>query len=259
MSVITSRQHPLVRQCRAIVRGDDEQLLLDGWHLAAEALASGVPVTWLAFDPRRSSVDSSIVARAADTGARIVEVTAPVLEAMSPVRSSSGIVAVCARPAIDPRALLAPAPPLVLVALGVQDPGNVGAMVRSADAGGVTGVLLDGQAADPWGWKALRASMGSVFRLPVLRDDAAIDRLRGWQRDGIRLAAADARNGISMYDAGLGGPLAIVMGGEGAGLPSALIDAADLRVRVPMRARVDSLNVAAAATLLVYEAARQRA
>lgn len=259
MSVITSRQHPLVQQCRAILRGDDDHLLLDGWHLAGDALAAGIPLTWVAIDAGRSVADSSIVERAAGSGARIVSVSGAVLEAMSPVRSSSGIVAVGERPAIDPRAILAPAPPLVVAGLGVQDPGNVGALIRSADAGGATGVLLDDTAADPWGWKALRASMGSGFRLPVLRDADAVARLHAWQGDGIRIIAADAGDGISMYAADLAGPLAIVMGGEGGGLPPAVLDLADLRVRVPMRPRVESLNVAVAAALLIYEAARRRA
>ena len=117
------------------------------------------------------------------------------------------------------RAVLAPAPALVLAALGVQDPGNIGAIVRSADAAGATGVVLDEQAADPWGWKALRASMGSMFRLPVWREASAIERLRDWQRDGLRVVAADARDGVSMYDVGFTGPLVLVLGGEGAGLP----------------------------------------
>lgn len=259
MSVITSRQHPMVKQCRAILRGDDDRLLLDGWHLAGDALASGLSMTWLAVEPRRSAAHQSLLDRAAASGTRVVEVTTPVLEAMSPVRSVSGVIAVCERPIIEARAVLAPAPPLVVAAIGVQDPGNVGALIRSADAGGATGVLLDGHAADPWGWKALRASMGSTFRLPVLRDEAALVRLGGWQRDGVRIAAADPRDGVSMYDAALGGPIALVLGGEGGGLPASVLERADLRVRVPMRSRVESLNVAVAAALLVYEAARQRA
>jgi TrmH family RNA methyltransferase len=259
MAVITSRQHPMVKQCRAILRGDDERLLLDGWHLAGDALAAGLQMTWLAVDADRPAADPTLVDRAAAAGARIVQVNTSVLEAMSPVQSASGVVALCERPAIDPRAIVAPAPALVVTALGVQDPGNVGALIRSADAGGATGVLLDGYAADPWGWKALRASMGSTFRLPVLRDGAAIDRIRAWQQDGVRVAAADPRDGVPMYDATLTGPIAIVLGSEGGGLPSGILDVADLRLRIPMRARVESLNVAVAAAILVYEVARQRA
>jgi TrmH family RNA methyltransferase len=259
MPVVTSRQHPMVRQCRSILRGDDARLLLDGWHLLDDALAAGLPIAWVAVATNRAATERGLLDRAAAAGARVVEVTGEVLNAMSPVRSASGVVAVGERPVVDPRALLAPAPALLLAALGVQDPGNVGAVVRSADAAGATGVLLDEQAADPWGWKALRASMGSTFRLPVRRDPSALDRLRAWQRDGLRVIAADPRGGVPMYDLTLTGPLVLVLGGEGAGLPATVLAMSDTRVRVPMRPRVESLNVAVAAALLVFEAARQRA
>jgi TrmH family RNA methyltransferase len=259
MSVVTSRQHPMVKQCRAILRGDDTRLLLDGWHLLGDALAAGLPIGWVAVATNHAAPQRGLLDRAAAAGARIVEVSGEVLDAMSPVRSASGVVAVSDRPSVDPRALLAPAPALVLAALGVQDPGNVGALVRSADAAGATGVLLDEQAADPWSWKALRASMGSTFRLPVLREASATDRLRAWQHDGIRVIAADPHDGVEMYALALTGPLVLVLGGEGAGLPASVLAMSDARVRVPMRPRVESLNVAVAAALLVFEAARQRA
>lgn len=259
MSIISSRQHAMVKECRAIVRGDDPRLLLDGWHLLSEAVAGGVPLAWVAVDASRAAADAVLLERAAAAGARIVRVGAAVMEAMSPVRAASGVVAVAERPAIDARALVSPSPALVLTGLGVQDPGNVGAIVRSADAAGATGILLDGSAADPWGWKSLRASMGSLFRLPALRDPRAGDILRRWQRDGLRIVAADPHLGTTMYDFDLTRPLVLVLGGEGAGLPGDVLEMADARVRVPMRAGVESLNVAVAAGLLVYEAARQRA
>jgi TrmH family RNA methyltransferase len=216
-------------------------------------------MTWVAVDTAHAANAHSVTERVATNGTRVVHVSKAVLLAMSPVRAPSGIVAVCERPVVDRRAVLAPAPALVLAALGVQDPGNMGAIVRSADAAGATGVVYDAHAADPWGWKALRASMGSMFRLPVYREPAAVDRLRDWQRDGMRVVAADSGHGISMYDLDLTGPLTLVLGGEGAGLPSDVLAMADARVRVPMRPRVESLNVAVAAALLLYEAARRRA
>jgi TrmH family RNA methyltransferase len=258
MPTISSRQHALVKQCRAIVRGDDPHLLLDGWHLVADALSAGLLLAWVAVDVTRAPADARLLERVRATGASIAEVTSAVMDAMSPVRAASGIVAVCPRPAIDPRALIVPAPALVLAALGVQDPGNVGTLVRSADAAAASGVLLDAQAADPWGWKALRASMGSAFRLPVWRTPTAIDQLRDWQRAGLRVVAADPREGACMYDVDLAAPTVIVLGGEGAGVPADALALADARIRVPMRARVESLNVGVAASLLVYEAARQR-
>ena len=258
MATVTSRQHALVKACRAIARGDDERLLLDGWHLVADALGAGLPLEWVAVDRRCGPAESALLARARAAGASVVDVTASVMDAMSPVRSTSGVVAVAARPVVEARALVAPSPALVVAALGVQDPGNVGALVRSADAGGATGVLLDQGAADPWTWKALRAAMGSSFRLPVRREPTAVERLREWQRDGIAVIAAVPREGTLVYDLDLSGPLVFVLGAEGTGVPDEIAARADRRVRVPMRARVESLNVGVAGAILVYEAARQR-
>ena len=100
--------------------------------------------------------------------------------------------------------------------------------------------------------------MGSSFRLPVRREPAALDHLRAWQNDGLRVIAAVPRDGTTMYDLDLTGPVAFVVGAEGTGVPEPVLELADRHVRVPMRARVESLNVGVAGALLVYEAARQR-
>ena len=258
MTLITSRQHAVVRQCRALARGDARQMLLDGWHLLADAYAVGLPVELVAVTADIAAAHASTLEVMAGEGTSIVHVSDGVMDALSPVRTPSGVVAIAARPIFDPRALLAPAPALVVAAMGVQDPGNVGALIRSADAGGATGVLLDIDSADPWGWKALRAAMGSAFRLPVLRDDDARARVDDWQEAGLAIVATDPRDGVDPRRLDLSQPLVFVVGAEGAGLSADVLDAADLRVRIPMRARVESLNVAVAAALLVYEAARQR-
>ncbi|MCC7031781.1 MAG: RNA methyltransferase [Acidobacteria bacterium] len=258
MPLITSRQHAIVRQCRAVARGDDRRLLLDGWHLLDDALGAGFAVETVAAREEVSPGQRATLDRAARAGAEVVRVSAAVMDALSPVPSPTGVVAIAARPAVDPRALTAPAPALVVAGFGIQDPGNAGAIARAADAGGATGVLLDASSADPWGWKALRAAMGSTLRLPVLRDRSALHRLKAWQADGLRVVAADPDATVRMYDERLDGPTALVVGSEGAGVPADVLRAADARVRIPMRARVESLNVAVAAAVLLYEAARQR-
>lgn len=258
MTLITSRQHAIVRQCRAVARGDARQMLLDGWHLLADAYAVGLPVELVAVRGDMATTHATTLEAMAAEGTPIVHVSDSVMDALSPVRTPSGVVAIASRPIIDPRALLAPSPAMVVAAMGVQDPGNVGALIRSADAGGATGVLLDADSADPWGWKALRAAMGSAFRLPVLRDDDARASLGDWQDQGLAIVATDPRHGVDLHTLDLTGPIVFVMGGEGTGLAADILEAADLRVRIPMRARVESLNVAVATALLVYEAARQR-
>lgn len=259
MPLITSRQHPIVKQCRAVRRGDDPRLLLDGWHLLTDALEADVRIDTVAVRRDAVGAHAATLAAARQAGATVLEVADALMEALSPVRASSGVVALAARPVVDVRTVTQPAPALVVVAVGMQDPGNVGAIVRSADAGGASGVLLDEASADPWNWKALRASMGSAFRIPVVRDAHVMAHLARWRADGVHVVAADPRGPTSLYEADLARPIAIVLGGEGAGLSPAVLAQADTRLRIPMRPKVESLNVAVAAALLVYEAARQRA
>jgi TrmH family RNA methyltransferase len=143
--------------------------------------------------------------------------------------------------------------------VGVQDPGNVGSAIRTADALGATGVICFDQSASPAGYKALRGAMGSTFRLPVAsaRLGEAVPDAR---RRGIRVAATVSRGGEPPTATALAGPVLILLGNEGTGLPDALVADADVRITVPMRPGVDSLNVAVTAALLLWEASdgRQR-
>jgi TrmH family RNA methyltransferase len=258
---ISSRQNALVTRFRDVARGRGERaVIVDGPHLVREALEAGVPIEVVAFSEfeAESEVDR-ILRRAAAAKARAVSVTPPVLAAMSPVREPAGIVAIarCGPVSID-RVLVNP-PQLVLIVAAVQDPGNVGAIVRTAEACGATGVITTAGSANPFGWKALRGSMGSAFRMPIATQPSAPDAIRAVRTEGLRVFATVIRDGTPLPSAALSGPAAIVLGGEGAGLDDEVVAAADERITIPMRPPVDSLNVAAAAAVIVYEAARQRA
>ncbi len=258
---ITSRRHPLVQACRdARAGGPDEPLLLDGWHLLVEAVAAGLAVDAVAVD---SDPPGDAEARALDAlieaGAQVVHATDDVLQAMSPVRTASGVVALARRPAFSEIDVLAgAAAALVVVAVDVQDPGNIGALVRTAEAAGATAFVAAGASADPLGWKALRASMGSAFRLAMARHpDAAavVAAARGRQ---VQLVALVPRGGRPPGEVNLASPTALLLGGEGPGLSAALVAEADHVVSLPMAAAVESLNVAVAGALVIYAAAAQR-
>jgi TrmH family RNA methyltransferase len=259
-SVITSRSNPLVARYRAAARGDASDLvLLDGAHLVGDALGAGIAVQHLAATPAahtRPDV-SPLLAAAARAGAEVSRVSENVMDALSPVRSASGVVALAVRPAHTMARVFAGDSPLVLVAVDVQDPGNLGAIARVAEAGGATGLIAAGASADPFGWKALRGSMGSSLRLPlaVATADAALAEARHYH---CRIVAAVPRSGRQLYDVDITGPLAILIGGEGPGLTPEIADMADERITIPMQAPVESLNTAVAAALIVFEARRQR-
>ncbi len=258
MTTITSRHHTIVKEFRELARGGGPMMLLDGWHLLTEAVTAGVAIKTAAVCGPPTADEQIVIDRVRRAGAHVVEVSSAALNAMSPVHSPTGVVASARKPAVDAAAMLAPRPALVLAAFGIQDPGNAGAVIRSAAAAGATGVLVDEATADPWGWKALRASMGSVFHLPVIRTRAPMASIESWRAAGLTVAAAVPRGGVSMYELDLSKPVAILMGGEGPGLPAGAIEAADARVSIPMSAPIESLNVAVAAALILYEARRQR-
>lgn len=258
MDVITSRHHPIVKEFRDLARSVGPLMLLDGWHLLGEAAGANVAVEKIAICGPPTAREKTVVDRLRRNGALVVDVSGSVLNALSPVNSPTGVVASARIPSVTSASVLTPSPALVLAAAGLQDPGNAGAIIRSAAAAGATGVVLDELSADPWGWKALRASMGSAFHLPVVRSRALASLITEWRHAGVCIVATTPRGGMPMYDVDFRKPTAVLLGGEGAGLPEELAAAADTRVSIPMHAAVESLNAAVAAAVVLYEAQRQR-
>jgi TrmH family RNA methyltransferase len=265
MKTISSRHNPIVQTFRALARVPDPtgaRLLLDGVHLVREAWAAGAEIEIAAIAASRShgaGEDADIAQRLHAEGMRVVSVSQQTFAAMSPVRAPSGIVAIARRRAANADDICARPDAFVLTAIDVQDPGNLGSLLRAAEAGGATGVLVCGASANPFSWKAVRGSMGSILRLPVaagLTADAAVRTMRG---RGGRIIAAAPRGGRDPDGVDWRGRLGLLIGGEGSGLSETIFAAADERVTIPMATPVESLNVAVAAAILVYAARRQRA
>jgi TrmH family RNA methyltransferase len=260
---ISSRHNPFVQRCRALARRRDAgsgEMLLDGLHLLSDALAAGVPVAAAAAptDFWHGPIGASLAASLASAGAELYTAGRAVLEAASPVSAPTGIIAIALREPAGIEQVLAPQPALVVCADHVQDAGNIGAIVRAAEAAGATGVITTAGSADPFGWKALRGSMGSAFRLPVAAGadlDAVCREARG---RGVQIVATAPVGGLALGEADFSGPTLVLVGGEGAGLPDEVQALADVRLRIPMRPPVESLNVAVAAGVVLYEAYRQR-
>jgi TrmH family RNA methyltransferase len=260
MHRITSRQNPLVTRFRDVARGDiADRILLDGEHLLCDAVAAGASVEVAAFGQEAADGRLSALAdRVRRAGGHVVVVTAPVLDALSPVRQPSGVVAIAARPTSAVERVFEAAPQLVVLIADVQDPGNVGAIIRAAEGCGATGVIAVERTADPFGWKALRGAMGSTLRVPVATGQPLATVIDHARRHGIRVLATAPRGGTALPAADLRVPCAILLGGEGSGLAASVIAAADDRLTIPMRAGIESLNVAVAAAIVLYEASRQR-
>jgi TrmH family RNA methyltransferase len=259
--IVRSRTNPLFKRLRALKSGarGGELCLLEGPRLVDEALVSGVAITEAAASPRAEARGTSAATLAAlrERAVPVRRLTESLLASLSETETSQGLVALARRPAFDEERLY-DGTPLVLVAMGIQDPGNLGGLLRTAEAAGATGAYLTEGSADPLSWKALRGSMGSALRLPHVRGLAASAVLDRLAERGIRVLAATV-DGETRYDTvDLAIPVALLFGPEGAGLPESVARRASARLRIPLVSRVESLNVGVAAGLLLFEAARQR-
>lgn len=262
---ITRRQDPIVTRCREIASHavHDGSVLLDGAHLVADAFRASVPVdvllvaTNLLETPNTEMRD--LLRMADEAGVKVCEGTTAVLDAASPVRTPSGVVAIARWTPASLDALWAPAPALVVGLVDVQDPGNAGAAVRSADGLGATGIVMIGATADPASPKALRGAMGSSFRVPVARASLA-KTLAAARAAGAQILATSSPTAgtVDVHAADLTQPTLVLFGNEGAGLPEALVSAADVRLGIAMRPGVNSFNVAVTTALVLYEARLQR-
>jgi TrmH family RNA methyltransferase len=260
---ISSRQNDVVRRFRALAGMPDAtgaELLLDGAHVVGDARRAGTAIEVAAVAASKAHGDSEegALARAlADSGVDVVVASDEVFQAMSPVRTPAGIVAIGRRRPITPADVCGRGG-FILAAADIQDPGNLGSLLRAAEAGGVDGVIVCGASASPFSWKAVRGSMGSVLRLPVASVPSTAAVLACMKKSGLRTIASVPRGGHAPERIDWTGNVGLLLGGEGPGLDRAIIDGSDARVTIPMAAPVESLNVAVAGALLVYAARQQR-
>jgi TrmH family RNA methyltransferase len=250
----------LARQRRA--RDAEDRFVIDGPVLLDDAVRDGVVVEDVFVDP--DSADrpdvSAALAGAEAVGARVWSVTGG-LRPHVDVSTPHGLAAVAQRPvAADEARTDAPggSRALHVVLVGVADPGNVGTLLRTAEAVGATALVVGEGTADPWAPKVVRASAGSVWRVP-LRSGAAADVLADLGRDGVQRVGTAGGTGVAPDQLDLTGPVALVLGSEAHGLPDDLAGVIDSWASLPMEGSVESLNVAVAGSVLAFEVVRQRA
>jgi TrmH family RNA methyltransferase len=276
-AVITSRQNPRLKALRRLSRSNRERgdrVLLEGPHLLAEALASGLVPDEVYVSPDLAAGDPEVarlLARLAEPPAaelaelvELVEVAADVLAELADADAPKGLLAVARLPRGGAETLPAPSPGSPLLYLdGVQDPGNLGAIARSAEAAGAAGLALAPGCAHPSHPRALRGSAGSLLRLPAAvgvsprdLDRRLADSAGGPPRWAV-LAVRDGRSLWRVPDDDLAGPLVLAVGAEGPGLSDAVRDRADLRLTIPLAPPVESLNAAVAAAIVLFELRRR--
>jgi len=229
--------------------------VVEGAKVLGEALDAGARVEAVYAAPG-APVD--LLRRAADAGARVLDLAPGVLERVAGTVTPQPVIAVVAYVDVPLEELRVAG--LVVVCVDVRDPGNLGTVLRSAEAAGAGGVICCDGSVDVYNPKAVRASAGSLFHVPVVAggDPAGVlERLGAW---GLRRLGSVARRGLDYAAVDLTGPTALVLGNEAAGLPDGLAAAGllDAEVTIPMTGRAESLNVGMAAAVLCFEAARQR-
>ena len=253
MERITSAKNPLVRQLRALNdrkgREASGMLLVEGAVMIDEALRCGLTPGDAVGEERCADALQTL----AERGARVAVVPRGVLEAVCDTRTPQGVCASFSAP----RPLsLSDAPNRVVALDGVQDPGNVGTIWRTADAAGFGAVLFGPGCADPLSPKVQRAAMGSGFRVPFMAAEEMSGALRALRARGFCVLASDLR-GADFYDRPEAGErFALVIGSEARGISQATREAATALVKLPMRGGAESLNAAVAAGIMMYEMAR---
>jgi RNA methyltransferase, TrmH family len=261
VTVITSPRNPAVVAARRLTsqRGRAEQgrFLLEGVRGIGAALDAGADVQVLLVTPPAAAREPGLVAAALAAGARIVEVAEPVLAGLAQTVTPQGLVAVVGSVTLALDALPA-APRLVCVLAEVRDPGNAGTVLRAADAFGADALATTAGSVDLESPKAVRASAGSLFHLPVAAG-VPWPRLAGALAGrGLALVGADPHAADEIDRAPLDRPVALVLGNEARGLPASVRGDLDQLVRLPAWGRAESLNLAAAAAVLLYETARRQ-
>jgi TrmH family RNA methyltransferase len=260
-NVVTSRANGRVKQLRAAFAGQARlsggMVGIEGEHLLREALRSGM-VFKTVFVSERLDVPSWV-----PYGVEVLRLADDVFRSVVETQTPRGLAALIVPPVREFAEVMGSgtieSAPLIMVACGLQDPGNLGTLVRSAEAFGATGVVTGPGTVNAWNQKALRASVGSLFRVPVVT--GTLDEIAGLRARGVRLMATvgyDESGVVAPSEVDFTGACALLIGNEGQGLAEEWMEIAEVRVTIPCPGKVESLNAGVAGSLLLYEASRQR-
>lgn len=261
---ITSRDNSLLRRARAVRDGKNDALVfVEGLRLCEEALKSGLQIEAVIVSDELARKDraAGLIEKLNSVANTSAEVSEKLLESISFTKTPQGIIVLAPRPSHDEQTFAAKQPrtPLVVILHEVNNPVNVGAIIRTAEAAGATGVITTANTADPFSPKALRGAMGSAFRLPIWSGATFSEAVSWCTSQSISIIAADVSASTNYTAVNWRKPRALIAGRESTGFSSSEIAAADKAVKIPMLGAAESLNVAVATGIILFEAARQRA
>jgi TrmH family RNA methyltransferase len=260
-AVITSRDNERVRHARAIRDGRvADEIFLEGTRVSEEALRADLVISSAFYSSRLESDErgAALLSEIKRAGVTANAVSESVLDSLSDTRTPQGIVLVAVRPESNRERLERVDQTLVVVLHKLNNPANAGAVLRTAEAAGATGVIATAGTVDLFSPKGLRGAMGSAFRVPVWAGAEYAEAMSWCKEKGLRTACADVRAANNHTDIDWTIPRALILGSEAHGLTEAEIELADEAMKIPMQGSVESLNVAVSAGVVLYEAARQR-
>jgi len=191
-------------------------------------------------------------------GATFFTTTEDLFSRLSETKSPQGIMAVAGMPKHDLNAIFTKPNPMVIICDGISDPGNMGTIIRTADAAGACGVLLSKGCVDPFNPKTVRSTMASLFNVPLVIGDRAVNYIEFAKASGVTVIAGDPYATSSLYEIDYTGAVAIIIGNEAHGISAEAMDMVDVKVNIPLIGKAESLNAAVAAAVFMYEAVRQR-
>ena len=261
--MVTSAANPVVKRVRLLAdrkhRRKQNAYVVEGLQPVWRAVTAGRQVETLIVAPELLTAPAAaeMVADLERDGVPVTRVSADIFRRLSDRDGPAGLAAIVRGGLATLDDLAVQADSVFVVLHELANPGNIGTIIRTADAAGAHGIILLGHTADPLSGAAIKASMGSLFALPVVAV-AGEDELVRWARGhDIALAAMTGSGAEDLWHAELPRPLLVLLGNEGAGLSDSLLAAADLRIRIPMAGTAESLNVAAAGAIVLYELARR--
>lgn len=261
---ISSRDNSLLRRARAVRDSEiDNLIFVEGLRLCEEALSSKLEIEAVIYTDHIARKDraASLIQNLNSLAKSSAEVSEKLLESISYTKTPQGIVVLAAHPTNDESsfAVKQPKSPLLCILHEINNPVNVGAIVRTAEAAGATGIIATANTADPFSPKALRGAMGSAFRLPIWSGPTFNEAVAWCHSRKIRTIAADLSGSATHTDVDWRKSSAIIVGRESTGLSPNEVTATGASVRIPMQGAAESLNVAVATGIILFEAARQRA
>ncbi len=260
---ITSKSNPLVKSVHLLKSkraAESDLFICEGIKLVEEAVNSGSLVKYVFISDKfgESEINESFMNKIKKLGLDIIYTTDSILDYLSYVVTHQGIIAVVEKRYYKEDVLFNKSEGVILLLYKLQDPGNFGTIIRVAEAGGIKGIAVTEGTVDPYNSKAVRATMGSIFRMPIVKIDSIDMFIMRARSSGYKSVGFFPKAEKNYFYEDLTGQIVLAFGHEAAGLPDEVERLLDMRLKIPMSGDVESLNVAVSASVVIYECVRQR-